>query len=280
MRTVTMGALAGHFGRDVDRGVAKAVGIIESAARDGVDLLVFPDATIGGYLGDLRAPDLDELPPALDPEGPELSVISQAAGDMTVCIGYTEAAGGLRYNAAACVTGDGVLGHHRKVHQPAGESLAYAAGDAFAPFDTPVGRMGMLIDYDKTFPESARALATGGARIVAALSAWPASVTDRAARLPADRQSRLFDLYDCARAAENQIFVVSSNQTGVMGSLRFLGQAKVVGPGGEILATTRSKGGMATVSADVESEIGRARRVLDHLAELRPDAYHSGQVQQ
>ncbi|GAC66974.1 putative carbon-nitrogen hydrolase [Gordonia soli NBRC 108243] len=275
-----MGALAGHFGRDVDRGVAKAVGIIESAARDGVDLLVFPDATIGGYLGDLRAPDLDELPPALDPEGPELSVISQAAGDMTVCIGYTEAAGGLRYNAAACVTGDGVLGHHRKVHQPAGESLAYAAGDAFAPFDTPVGRMGMLIDYDKTFPESARALATGGARIVAALSAWPASVTDRAARLPADRQSRLFDLYDCARAAENQIFVVSSNQTGVMGSLRFLGQAKVVGPGGEILATTRSKGGMATVSADVESEIGRARRVLDHLAELRPDAYHSGQVQQ
>ena len=132
----------------------------------------------------------------------------------------------------------------------------------------------MLIDYDKTFPESARALALDGAQVIAALSAWPASITDRASRLPADRQSRLFDLYDCARAAENQVVLVSSNQTGIMGSLRFLGQAKVVSPGGEILATTRSKGGMAKVEIDVEAEIARARRVLNHLAERRLDAYH------
>ncbi|GAB83971.1 carbon-nitrogen hydrolase family protein [Gordonia rubripertincta] len=275
MSTATLGALAAHFGRDVERGVSKAVGIVEAAARDGVDLLVFPDATLGGYLGDLRNPDPDELPPALDPDGPELAAIIAAAGDTTVCIGYTEAGGDKHFNTAVCVSGDGILGSHRKVHQPAGESLAYAAGDEFRAFDTPVGRIGMLIDYDKTFPESARTLALDGARIIAALSAWPASVTDRAARLPADRQSRLFDLYDCARAAENQVFVVSSNQTGVMGSLRFLGQAKVVGPGGDILATTRSKGGLAGVTVDVDAEIDRARRVLSHLAELRPDTYRS-----
>ncbi|MGW0035449.1 carbon-nitrogen hydrolase family protein [Gordonia sp. NPDC003376] len=273
MRTVTLGALAGHFGRDVARGVAKAVGIVEAAVRDGVDLLVFPDATLGGYIGDLRSPDPEDLPPALDPDGPELAAITKAAGPMTVCIGYTEAAGDTRYNAAICMSGDGVLGTHRKVHQPAGESLAYAAGDSFRTFDTPIGRLGMLIDYDKTFPESARTLALDGARVIAALSAWPASVTDRAARLPADRQSRLFDLYDCARAAENQVFVVSSNLTGVTGSLQFLGQAKVVGPGGDVLATTRSKGGLAKVQVDIDAEIERARRVLNHLAELRPEIY-------
>ncbi|MGC4932217.1 carbon-nitrogen hydrolase family protein [Gordonia sp. DT30] len=275
MGTVTLGALAGHFGRDVERGVAKAVGIIEAARRDGVDLLVFPDATLGGYIGNLRSPDLDDLPPALDPHGPELATIAEAAGDMTVCIGYTEADGETHYNAAVCLTGDGILGSHRKVHQPAGESAAYAAGDSFTTFDTPVGRIGMLIDYDKTFPESARTLAVDGAQIIAALSAWPASVTDRAARLPADRQSRLFDLYDCARAAENQVFMVSANLTGVTGSLQFLGQAKVVGPGGDVLATTRSKGGLAKIDADVESEIIRARRTLNHLAELRPEIYSS-----
>ena len=128
MRTVTLGALAAHFGRDVERGVAKAVGIVESAARDGVDLLVFPDASLGGYLGDLRHPDPAELPPALQPDGPELAAIAAAAGDMTVCIGYTEAVDDQRFNTAVCVTGDGVLGTHRKVHQPAGEALAYAAG--------------------------------------------------------------------------------------------------------------------------------------------------------
>jgi nitrilase len=273
MAPIRVAALAAHFGRDVERAVNKIVGIIESASRDGIDLLVLPDASLGGYIGDLRAPDIEHLPPAVETDGPELARIVAAAGPMTVCVGYTEAAAGERYNTAVCLTGDGILGTHRKVHQPAGESLAYAAGDTFAAFDTPVGRMGMLIDYDKTFPESARTLALDGARIIAALSAWPASVTDRASRLPNDRQSRLFDLYDAARAAENQVVLVSSNQTGVMDKLRFLGQAKVVGPGGEVLAKTWAKGGMAVCDIDIDAEIDRARRVLHHLDERRVDTY-------
>jgi predicted amidohydrolase len=273
MTLVTIGAVAAHFGRDLDRGVSKVIGIIDAAARDGVELLVFPDACLGGYIGDLRAPDPNDRPPALDPDGPEIQAVIAAAGPMTVCVGYAEEALGGRYNAAICVSGDGVLGRHRKVHQPAGESLAYLAGDSFTAFDTPVGKLGMLIDYDKTFPESARALALDGAQMIAALSAWPASVTDRASRLPADRQSRLFDLYDCARAAENQVVVVSSNQTGVMGTLRFLGQAKVVGPGGDVLANTGSKGGLAKVTVDIDAEVTRARKVLNHLAERRVDVY-------
>ncbi len=276
MTVVTLAAVAAHFGRDLPRCVDKVVGITAAARHDGVDLLVFPDACLGGYIGDFRAPDPEDPPPALDPDGPEIAAVIAAAGSMTVCLGYAEASvGGGRYNAAICVTGDGVLGAHRKVHQPAGEALTYLAGDGFSVFDTPVGRLGMLIDYDKTFPEAARALAAADAHVIAALSAWPASITDRASRLPADRQSRLFDLYDCARAAENQVVVVSSNQTGVMGNLRFLGQAKVVGPGGDILATTRAKGGLAKVAIDVEAEVSRARKVLNHLAELRPDTYRS-----
>ncbi|MGB3168893.1 carbon-nitrogen hydrolase family protein [Rhodococcus sp. BGS-1C] len=273
MAVVRIGALAAHFGRDVDRAVLKITTIIEGAKRDGIDLLVLPDASLGGYIDSLRNPDVSELPPTLDVDGPEITAIRLAAGAMTVCIGYTELSNGLRYNAAACVTGDGVLGSHRKVHQPLGESLAYAAGDRFDAFDTPVGRMGMLIDYDKTFPESARTLALDGARVIAALSAWPASVTDRASSLPNDRQSRLFDLYDAARAAENQVVLVSSNQTGTMGSLRFLGQAKIVGPGGDVLAKTWSKGGLAVCDIDIDAEVDRARRVLYHLQERRVDSY-------
>ncbi|BBX63804.1 apolipoprotein N-acyltransferase [Mycobacterium saskatchewanense] len=276
MAPITIAAVAAHFGRDLERCLNKVVGIIDAAAQGGVDLLVFPDACLGGYIGDFQVPDPDDPPPTLQPDGPEIARVSAAAGAMTVCVGYAEAAPqGGRYNTAVCVSGDGTLGSYRKVHQPVGESLTYLAGDSFSTFDTPVGRLGMLIDYDKTFPEAARTLATDGADVIAALSAWPASITDRASRLPADRQSRLFDLYDCARAAENQVVLVSSNQTGIMGNLRFLGQAKVVGPGGDILATTRTKGGLAEVSIDVAAEIARARRVLNHLAELRPDAYQT-----
>jgi predicted amidohydrolase len=131
----------------------------------------------------------------------------------------------------------------------------------------------MLLDYDKTFPEAARSLAIDGAEILACLSAWPTSITNRAPRSREDRQARLFDLYDQARAAENQVVLASSNQTGVMGGMRFLGQAKVVGPGGEILARTWSKAGLAVAELAVAAEITTARRVLNHLGERKPAAY-------
>lgn len=272
-----LASVAAHFGRDIDRSLEKMAGIVGDARASGVELLVFPDATLGGYLSDLRHPDAHALPPALAEDSFEVGRVIAMAQEMVVCFGYTEevVADGdvLHYNAALCVNGDGVLGRHRKVHQPAGEALAYRAGETFAAFDTPVGRMGMLIDYDKTFPEAARSLALDGAHVIACLSAWPASVTDRASRLPQDRQSRLFDLYDSARAAENQIVWVSSNQTGVMGGLRFLGQAKVVGPGGDVLARTWSKGALAVAEVDVEVEVARSRRILHHLEELTPSAY-------
>jgi predicted amidohydrolase len=272
--TVTrLAAAAAHFGRDLDFALRRITKIIADARDAGAGLLVLPDAALGGYLADLRHPDPEALPPALKPDDPLLASIAGLARDMVVCVGYCEADGDDRYNAAVCVTGDGALGRHRKVHLPAGEAAAYRPGDGFTAFDTPVGRLGMLIDYDKTFPESARSLALDGADILACLSAWPTSVTNRAPKLAQDRQAWLFDLYDCARAAENQLVVVSANQTGVIGGLRFLGQAKVVGPGGNVLARTWGRAGLAVAELDVAAQIAAARRVLRHLDERRPASY-------
>ncbi|MFI5897542.1 carbon-nitrogen hydrolase family protein [Actinoplanes sp. NPDC051513] len=270
-------AAAAHFGRDLDHDLGRIGKLIDDARAAGSALLVLPDAAIGGYLADLRHPDPAAFPPALKPDDPIFERIRGLARDMVVCVGFCEADGGDRYNAAVCLTGDGILGRHRKVHLPAAEGIAYRAGNTFAAFDTPVGRVGMLIDYDKTFPESARTLALDGAQIVACLSAWPASITNAAPKLSQDRQSRLFDLYDCARAAENQIVVVSSNQTGAAGGMRFLGQAKVVGPAGNVLARTWAKAGLAVAELDVVQEIGNARRVLNHLRELRPATYRAAE---
>lgn len=279
MVSITMAGAAAHFGRDVERTLAKLPGIIDQAREKGVDLLVLPDATIGGYLLDLQHPadGIDSAPHAVDLDGPEVAAVIGLAGDMTVCFGLAERSildgTEVRYNTAVCVTGDGILGIHRKVHLPLGESDVYRAGDRFTSFDTPVGRLGMLIDFDKTFPESARSLALDGAQILACLSAWPASVTDRSDRIRNDRQAHLFDLYDCARAAENQVYLVSSNQTGVLGGLRFLGQAKVVDPAGEIIAKTWAKGGLAIAEADVKASVARARRSLHHLNQRAEHAY-------
>jgi predicted amidohydrolase len=275
MGELTVAAVAANFTRNVESGLVRIEAILADAHEHGAGLAVLPDASLGGYLSRFRSGDPGpELPPALDPAGPELRRVAAAAGTMVVCLGFCEAGpGGVRYNTAVCLSGDGILGFHRKVHLPPADRVVYTAGETFAPFDTPLGRMGMLIDYDKTFPEAARALACGGAKVLACLSAWPASVSVRASRLDLDPQTGLFNLYDRARAAENQVVWVSANQSGQFGQLRFLGQSKIVGPGGQILASTNTKPGIAIATLDVHAEIDRARRTFHHLAERRRATY-------
>lgn len=266
-----MCAVAAPFDRDLEAGFARISQIIETARADGVQLLALPEAALGGYLVDLDG--AAGTPPALARDGPEIRRLAQLAADMVVTVGYCEQGPDRVYNSAVCVTGDGVVGHHRKVHQPLCEDASYGAGDHFAAFDSPVGRLGMMICYDKAFPESARALALDGAAIVLCLSAWPASRTDPAPDLAQDRWKRRFDLFDQARALENQIVWLSANQSGQFGSLRFVGSAKVVDPGGEILADTGVAAGLAVAELDVGRALETARRSMAHLRDRRPDAY-------
>jgi predicted amidohydrolase len=253
MNTLRMASAAASFDRDLEADFAQIKHLIDTARADGVRLLALPEAALGGYLVDLNG--AAEGPPALAADGPEIRRLARLAGDMVVAVGYCEQGGDRLFNSAVCVTGDGILGHHRKVHQPLREDASYGAGDRFTAFDTPVGRLGMMICYDKAFPESARVLALDGASIVLCLSAWPASSTNRTPDLQQDRWKRRFDLFDRARALENQIVWLSANQSGEFGSLRFVSSAKIVDPGGEILADTGVTAGLAVAELDVQQAL-------------------------
>lgn len=266
-------AVAGTFGRDLEDCFAQVTGLVDRARAGGVDLLVLPEATLGGYLSDLSG--AAALPPALETDGPEIRRLTAIAGDLVVTAGYCELDGTDRYNSAVCIGGGEVLGHHRKVHQPLGENASYAAGDGFGAFDTPIGRLGMLICYDKAFPEAARTLALDGASVLACMSAWPAARTDPTPDTDDDRWRHRFDIYDHARALENQVVWASANQAGTFGSLRFVGHAKVVGPGGELLADTGKEAGVATADVDVEAELDAARAHMAMLRDRRPGAYRT-----
>jgi N-carbamoylputrescine amidase len=273
--------VAQPFCLDVGVTLRRIERVLAAARQKGARLVVFPECTLGGYL---REPGPGEsaplLPATLDPAGPEIARLVQMAGDLVVCLGYTEGGGHALYSSAVCVSGDGVLGHHRKVHLPPAERFAYTAGDRFEAFDTPVGRMGMLLCYDKLFAESARTLVSDGAEIVACMAAWPVDRRRPAARMANDRQVRHFDVIDQARAIEHQVVWVSSNASGPWGPIEFPGRSKIVDPDGVVLAQV-SRTGTAHAEVDVAGAIDAVRMDIDHLADRRPHAYgpHGGSVQ-
>ncbi|WP_019930374.1 carbon-nitrogen hydrolase family protein [Nocardia sp. BMG111209] len=285
MSETVISVAAAEFGRDLEQCYHTIGALIDEARARGSHLLVLPEACLGGYLTSLggtdeseeaRARRLRSLPPALALDGPELRRIAALAGDLVVTLGFCEADGDTRYNAAVTLTGDGILGSYRKVHQPLGENLCYAAGSEYRGFDTPIGRMGMQICYDKAFPEAARGLALDGAEIIASVSAWPTARTAAAERLEDDRWTQRFDIFDRARAVENQVIWVAANQAGRFGSLRFVCSAKIVGPGGEVLATTGTAPGLTTATVDVAEALRLARDGgMYNLRDRRPEVYGS-----
>ncbi len=283
---LTVAAVSAGFTRDLDACFAQVESLVDDARERGAGLLALPEAAIGGYLstlgshGDVADPTRPSRsqPPALRLDGPEVARLRALAGDLVLCVGLCELAddeqgGEVRYNTAVCLTGDAVLGTYRKVHQPLGEHLSYAAGSGFGAFETPVGRIGLQICYDKAFPEAARALALDGAQLVVSMSAWPASRTGAAPVLADDRWTHRFDLLDRARALDNQLFWVASNQAGTFGSLRYVGSAKVVDPGGAVLAHTGTGPGTAVAAIDLDGGLAAARGGMYHLRDRRPDAY-------
>jgi predicted amidohydrolase len=269
--------VAATFGRDLDACVQRVEQTVRWARACGATLIVFPEATLGGYIYERRPGDPVRVaaapPPALPGHAEVFARLGRAAGSAVICIGYTEAAPGGPFSSAVCLSGDGILGRHRKVHLPAGERGVFRPGEAFAAFDTPVGRLGMLVCYDKVFPEAARALALDGAEIVACLSAWPVCRRRPARWMRHDRQVHHFNLLDQARAVENQVVWVSANHCGRFGRLRFPGQAKVVDPDGRVLASTGGRPGVAVARIDARAAVRAARDELSHLGDRRPAAY-------
>jgi beta-ureidopropionase len=277
----TLAAVAANFTRDLEQNYAVIASLVQEARAKNVDFLVLPEAAIGGYLsslgnhGDTVKSTTRSLPPAIRLDGPEIARVQQIIGDLTIAIGFCELAedGDTRYNAAAVLDGGTIYGTYRKVHQPLGEGMSYSAGSSYNVFDTPAGRVGLQICYDKAFPEAARIMALDGAQIIASLSAWPAARTATAENLQDDRWTYRFNLFDSARALDNQVFWVASNQSGTFGSLRYVGNAKVVDPGGNVLATTLLGSGMAVAEVDLDSTFRTMRAGMFHLRDRRPDVY-------
>lgn len=160
---------------------------------------------------------------------------------------------------------------HRKVHLPGREADYFTPGDGFAAFDTPAGRLGMLICYDKVFPEAARSLALDGAEAIACLSAWPATRTVDASALTSDVWVSRFDMYDTVRAMETQVLWVSANQCGRLSALRRPVQGGGAGRRGARGHRRRPRDGPGDRAAT--GRAGRRQAEHFHLGDRRPQSY-------
>ncbi|MBO0662471.1 amidohydrolase [Jiella sp. MQZ9-1] len=135
--------------------------LAETASGDDAELLVLPERALTG-LADPAASAI-----ALDhPAVASLIEIATKTG-LFIVVGLAEAEGETRYNSAVLVGPDGLVGHYRQTHLSERDRGWASAGDDWAVFDLPFGRLGLLIGHDADFPEAGRVLALRGCDVIA-----------------------------------------------------------------------------------------------------------------
>jgi N-carbamoylputrescine amidase len=266
---------SGHVDREVN--LQTATRLVRDAAGRGARIVCLPELFNTMYFCvERRREYFDWAEPIPGPTTERMGEVARAAGIVLICPIF-ERASGTFYNAAAVLGPDGgLIGKYRKAsipfmdrarsREPRGdEKFFFAPGDlGFPTFETPFARIGILICYDRHFPEAARVLGLGGAEIV-----FVPTNTTRMTRY-------LWDLELRAHAIANVYYVCGVNKVGVDvgGSPRdHHGASLIANPRGEIMAEA-SATQEDIVMADVDlSVIPELRALWGYYRDRRPDLY-------
>ncbi|MFV2006170.1 MAG: carbon-nitrogen hydrolase family protein [Longimicrobiales bacterium] len=178
---------------DLEGTVAKACRLILEAAEGGAELVVFPEAYVGGYPWGLafgtavggRSPAGRRTwerywKAAIDVPGPETERLAEAAKEAGVhlAIGVIERDSTYSRGTLFCTLlyigpeGD-LLGKHRKLKPTAAERLIWGEGDGstLTVIDTPFGRVGGLICWENYMPMARMAMYGKGVEVYLAPTA-------------------------------------------------------------------------------------------------------------
>jgi beta-ureidopropionase len=161
----------------------------------------------------------------------------------------------------------------RKVHLPSVQALGasldekywFRPGGGLTIFDTDIGRIGILICYDRSFPEAWRTLVLAGAELILI------PVASHGFR------EKLFVAELQTLAAGNGVWALACNRVGperVDSLLHMFGNSCVVSPRGDLIAhATSTKPEILHAVIDM-GEVAIARQQMAFLRDRRPDCYH------
>ncbi|CAN8256566.1 unnamed protein product [Cochlearia groenlandica] len=245
---------------DKKRNISHAKNAIEEAASKGAKLVLLPEIWNSPYSNDsfpVYAEDIDTGGDA-SPSTAMLSEVSKRLKITVIGGSIPERFGDRLYNTCCVFGSDGELkAKHRKLHLfdidiPGKitfmESRTLTAGETPTIVDTDVGRIGIGICYDIRFQELAMIYAARGAHLLC----YPGAFNMTTGPLH-------WELLQRARATDNQLYVATCSPARDSGAgYTAWGHSTLVGPFGEVLATTEHEEDI--IIAEIDYSIVEQRR--------------------
>jgi len=250
---------------DKQQNIKKMKTFIVNAKKQKAQLIIFPELSLTGYtIRDLTYDLAEPIP------GPSIEAVSEITKEEKVYVvfGMPERslkARNLIYNTAVLLGPEGFVGKYRKMHLPTHsvfqEKRYFRQGYQTPVFETPLGKIGLIVCYDIFFPEISRSLRLQGAQLIVCISASPAV------------RSKFFEVFSLARAMENTCFFAFVNLVGIEDGLQFWGGSRLVAPNGSVIAQAKyDEEDMVFGSVDY-AELAQVEPFVPTLRDLRPELF-------
>ena len=267
---------------DPNENVEKAIWRIREAAAQGAQIICLQELFRSQYFCREENSELFALAESIPgPTTESIGAIAKECGVVVIASLFERRAAGLYHNTAAVIGADGELqGIYRKMHIPDDplyyEKYYFTPGDTgFRNFQTPFGRVGVMVCWDQWYPEGARLTSLQGAEVLFYPTAigWHPSEKEQvgAAQLDAWRTIQR------AHAIANGVYVAAVNRTGFEGTadagLEFWGSSFVADPFGQIIAEAPQDEEAILIAECDRRRMEDVRRNWPFLRDRRIDAY-------
>lgn len=265
MTAIALGQM--RMSEDVEANLDTSLRCMDEAAAAGAKLIVFPEVQLTPFFPQYRLAPPERYCMTLDDPAVEaLRAKCRETGMVAVPNLYLQLDGG-RYDASPVIDADGsILGVSKMVHivdmRHYREQDHYRpSDDGFKVYDTAIGKLGVVICYDRHFPESFRACALQGAEIVAT----PTANIHGEALETFEWEMRIAALH-------NGVFTAMCNRVGREDEMDFCGESLIADPSGDLV--TRAGGEATVATSDIDlSAARRSRARTEFLALRRPETY-------
>lgn len=250
---------------DKAHNIRKMATYITKASKQKADLVIFPELSVTGYTTRDRTYELAETIP-----GPSTQKIDTLAKQNNIHIIYgmiekSTKANAIVHNTAVLTSPKGLVGAYRKMYLPTHsvfeEKRYFRRGYESTVFNTPLGKIGMIICYDIFFPETARLLRLKGAELIVCVSASPAV-----------RRS-FFETLTIARAIENTAYLAYVNLVGVEDGLQFWGGSRLITPSGRIVTQAKYDDEDIVYGTVDYADLARIETFVPTLRDLRSELF-------
>jgi nitrilase len=277
---------------DTPRTIDKLMVLTREAALQGAELVVFPEAFVGGYpkgldfgarLGSRSEAGREEFrryfESAIPIPGPECDLIGEAAGTAGVHLvaGVIERDGSTLYCTVLMFSPEGkLLGKHRKLMPTALERIVWGFGDGstLPVIQTSLGRLGSVICWENYMPLLRTAMYAQGIEIYCA-----PTVDDRETWLPTMRtialEGRCFVLSACQYLTRSDCPASYGDMTETdPNSVLIRGGSCIIDPFGNVLVEPKFDGEAIRIAELDRRLIVQGKYDLDVVGHYaRPDVF-------